>query len=272
MAIIDDEIKDNDGESSSSFGMFAQPLFNWAEFPCSLHFEDASPTPQAKAALEVLHRDLLGMEFGRKEGWHGASGGGVHLLYLGRKDSFPNIEQLLGMLRLSDGYKPPALRWMTTTDPVHQHMFAKKKQAMEEEGDEIPTALSMDAFVNLLSNQVATRRIIPQVPAHVTANYPCLEEGRTLCLLPRFATLHDGDCLGRPTFCPTAVAFENRADKSQVWYQFQERPEVNIGVFVEESQGEAKEAGDVIESPDLWLFQLATTGEIMALIQWDYRD
>lgn len=271
MATIDEEIAENGGQSSS-FGMFAQPLFTWAEFPCSLHFEDASPTPEAKAALKVLHRDLLGMDFGQKQGIYGASGGGVHLLYLGREDSFPNIEQLLEMLRLSDGYKPPALKWMTTTDPVHQHMFPKTKESAEEEEDESPTVLSMDAFVNLLSNQVATRRIIPQVPAHVTANYPCLEGGRILCLLPRFAGLHDGDCLAPPTFCPTAVAFENRSDRSQVWYQFQERPEVNVDVFVEESQGVAKQAGDVIESPDLWLFQLATTGEIMALVQWDYRD
>eukprot|EP00978_Attheya_sp_CCMP212_P038964 scaffold198285_cov46-Attheya_sp.AAC.3 len=147
-------------------------------------------------------------------------------------------------------------------------------------------------------------------PPHVLVNWPFLshpptsinnesddEEGRlevfprVLFLLPRFAQLHDGNC--RRSNCPVATRFaeyertlsetnntnnETTTTTRMYWYQYQNSPEahhvhhMNEGVLVQESEGIAKEVGDIMESPVVCLFQLESTGEVLALVQWDYRD
>jgi hypothetical protein len=130
---LNDQVSEGQGAATltNRFGMFEQPLFSYDNLPCSLHFEHSSwrdvPTDQAKEAMTLLHVNLLGMTFGAKEGFYGAGGGGVHILYLGVTfdlldatcDSFPGIDTLLKMLHLSDMYKPEAMQWMTTSDPIH---------------------------------------------------------------------------------------------------------------------------------------------------------
>ena len=44
------------------------------------------------------------------------------------------------------------------------------------------------------------------------------------------------------------------------------------GVIAEETAGEAWEAGDMYMSPCFALFQLSATGEVLGLVNWDYRD
>lgn len=290
---------------ANRFGMFDQPLFTYDNLPCSLHFDHSKlqgvPSGQAKDAMGLLHTNLLGKTFGAKVGNYGGSGGGVHILYLGLPfeasgeicDSFPGIDTLLTMLHLSDIYKPEAMQWMTTTDPIHQDLFSKYRDEtlVDAKNGDNPSVLSLDDVVNLLVpsplahvTTIPTTRIVSseQIPPHVTANYPSLEHGRVLFLLPRFAHLHDGDCLRKPTLCPTALAFyeRSRAHQHESWTHFQNRPEHNHGVFLEttaaSSEGKneslAKEACDIFESPVLCLFQLEETWEILALVQWDYRS
>ena len=264
-------------------GMFTQPVFAWRNFPNSLHFAHANnPSVAAQTVVKAIHDNLLGYQYGKKEGTYGAGGGAVHVMYLGRPcsddgdSSFPRIHELLDLLHLSPPYQPSNMQWMTTVDPLHQQLFPKRRN--DSEYDENDSVLSLDAFCDLLTNRsttIDTRTIVTDIPPHVTLNYPCLAAGRIMFLLPRFAALHDGDCLAEPVLCPTALAFQNRSNHNEYWSQFQARPEVNVGVFLEEStttDGPAKEAGDIYESPVFALFQLNVTGEILGLVQWDYRD
>lgn len=297
-------------EQQQQFGMFDRPLFSYSDLPCSLHFYDTSnnslPSSKARDAMKILHTHLLGNTFGAKQGKYGAGGGGIHILYLGlptpaAPTNFPDIDALLKMLHLSDTYQPQSMQWMTTTDPIHQTLFPKYRDGGDEDDDNDETTLSLDDLMELLvpnnvtdasAATIPTRPILATVPSHVITNYPLLRHGRILFLIPRFASLHDGDCLYRyekgdiePTtpLCPTAVAFTNRRtavnnddddDGEEYWYQFQHRPEHNVHVYLEQTTaaGPAKEAGDIDQAPVICLFQLESTGELMALVQWDYRD
>jgi hypothetical protein len=117
-------------DSLYRYGIFSEPLFCWEKFPCSFfHFADSAnmPTAQAKAAMKTLHVDFLGDSFGTKDGTCGASGGGIHLLYLGRSpsptatdpdagtsssSSSPplSLENVLQLLRLSDHYQSSKMK------------------------------------------------------------------------------------------------------------------------------------------------------------------
>uniref|UniRef100_A0A7S2U7T8 Uncharacterized protein n=1 Tax=Attheya septentrionalis TaxID=420275 RepID=A0A7S2U7T8_9STRA len=220
-------------------------------------------------------------------------------------DSPPDITTLLQMMRLAEEYAPPKMQWMTTVDPLHQQLFPKSPSEIDEDEESV---VSFEPFVNLLQGEIPTRNIgsVPY-PPHVLVNWPFLshptndnasnddDEGRlkvfprVLFLLPRFAQLHDGNC--RRSNCPVATAFAeyertfsetNNTDETTTatrmyWYQYQNSPEahhvhMNEGVMVQESEGIAKEAGDIMESPVVCLFQLESTGEVLGLVQWDYRD
>jgi hypothetical protein len=254
----------------NSNGMFAESVFTWEDLPCSLHFSAADPSDSARAAMKVLHDHYLTATFGAKQGMYGAGGGGVHVLYLGspppnedneeEDDAPPDITTLLQMMRLAEEYAPPKMQWMTTVDPLHQQLFPESPSEIDDEDeDKESSVVSFEPFINLLQGEramIPTRNIFSvPYPPHILVNWPFLshhphndnesndEEGRlkvfprVLFLLPRFAELN-----------------------------------TNEGVMVQESEGIAKEAGDIMESPVVCLFQLESTGEVLALAQWDYRD
>ena len=60
---------------------FSEDVFTWVDWPCSLFFKDAAPSPIACLALDVISSKLG--PFGEKEGDSGAGGGGIHAMYLG---------------------------------------------------------------------------------------------------------------------------------------------------------------------------------------------
>lgn len=288
-------------------GMFAQPVFPYHSndnLPCSLHFANANaPSSDAMAAMKTIHDELLGNKVGLKFGVHGACDGPIYVIYLdGRSDndgaSFPGIDGLIDLLQLSTPFSPQQMRWFTTMCPIHQDLFYKRKDIQEEDEEEGngmgDSTLKLDDVMEVLSTKIDTRRLFPahEIPELIPQNYACMSKGKVLFLQPRFASLHDGNCMDEPFLCPAMVAFEqykeerqqrqaggNNNDDSEddpelYWYQFQHRPEANEGVILEETtvSGPAKEPGDIAWSPALCLFQLEATGEILALAQWDYRD
>ena len=147
---------------------------------------------------------------------------------------------------------------------------------MEDELDENDSTLSLDAVLECLTSQLQTRQILSSIPPHVAQNYPSMASGRLLFLLPRFESIHDGECLDEPVLCPMAVAFQqyqqqrNPAEPEIYWYQFQQREPDQV--ILQQSTAPAKEAGDIPEAPVFAIFQLDGTGELLALAQWDYRD
>ena len=277
---------------SCPYGMFNQPLYTYTDLPCSLHFETSNnsmalpPSQQAIDAMQLLERDLLGNVFGKKEGCYGGGGGGIHILYIGRyNDTSTNIlsiYNLLDMLHLSEMYQPQTMQWMLTTDPLHQQLFPKRNGDPPADDHEVWESIaSLTTFVDLLETKIPTKRILTEetVPSHVIRNYPCLSTGKVLFLLPKFASIHDGDCLSSPTFCPAATAFQNRQNRTESWSQYlrQHHSEINQDVILEDTtarypNGVAMEAGDIYQSPVLCIFQLEATNELLALVQWDYRD
>jgi len=192
--------------SRSPFGMFDRPLFAYGDFPSSLHFAShsissdgavAGPSSHALNALSILHASFLGRTFGTKQGCYGAGGGGVHAMYLGRppedaSSAFPEVAVLLDMLHLSEPYRTESMRWMTTADPVHQHLFPRYRddemlEEYEAGNEDCASVPSLEALAGVLVDSIPTRRIVApdRIPSHVTANYPSLVHGRIRSARPR---------------------------------------------------------------------------------------
>lgn len=109
------------------------------------------------------------------------------------------------------------------------------------------------------------------IPARVSAAFPFLTSPRILFLQPRFESLHDGTCHGH---FPEKAGSEGDQPPQQKLCPLTETVGcVQDGVIAEETEtGEVREDGDVNECPVYALFQLRETGEILGLVQWDYRD
>jgi hypothetical protein len=236
--------------------LFSEAVQSWKKFPCSLHFNDAAPSEQAISALTLIS-DLLG-PLGKYEGMYGAGGGPIHILYLGAppenddKDtkqqgaSSSDLNTIIDMLRLSPKLAPPKTRWMSTLDPLHQYLFPKTMEDVEDFGT------FMEQFYHLVASggKIPTRvhydddqHLITQRDFAVYLK----EESRIVFVQPQFDSIHSGEC--NDTECP-------RDDS----------------VICESTEGVAREAGDIYESPCYAMIQLKKTGELIALAQWDYRD
>lgn len=257
-------------EPSEFGGMFSSKVTACDGLPCSLYFADEMTgiPDSARNVLKIIHEELLGNSLGQKIGCYGAGDGPIHIMYLGPSSlSVPlNLSSLLDMLHLSQEYR--SYNWMTTVDPMHQQMFAKVCAGYE---DAVPTLLSLDAVMEVVSTKIPTRSLVPNLPPHVVSNYPCLEEGKLLFLLPRFENMHDGECLANSQCCPVAAAFQRTAN-GEYWYQFQGRTGANASIILETTQdGRTMNSGDIQESPVLAIFQ-TVAGDVFALAQWDYRD
>ena len=83
-----------------------------------------------------------------------------------------------------------------------------------------------------------------------------------------------GDANNMP-LCPVAADFVQRENPDEHFWQFEQRHHPRIHrdvIFQETTTGIAMEPGDVDELPVYAIFQLAETRELLALVQWDYRD
>jgi len=243
-------------ESCAQFAAGARVL-SWARFPCSLHFEGAAPSEAALDALATLSA-VLG-PFGREQGHYGAGGGGMHVLYLGRPDGyrtpgategFPPLAELVAMLRLAEGMAPPSTAWMSTLDPLHQQLFCHEPGGREPDAAAAGPPL-FERLYNVISAELHTRAVVDAadgtLPPRITRRFPWLRQPRLLFVLPRFSQLHGGGC-GRAE-CP-----------------------LDDSVLDEATGGKARERGDIFEAPCHALFQLESTGEVMSIVNWDFRD
>jgi len=68
-------------------------------------------------------------------------------------------------------------------------------------------------------------------------------------VLPRFSQLLGGGCAGADSECPGTDSMMEEA-----------------------TGGEALERGDIFEAPCHAVFQLQSTGEVMSIVNWDFRD
>lgn len=293
-------LKGNSGLSPLSvrFGMFQEPVYALRGLPSSLVFRGGQPTAEAIEAIRLVHRHFLGeARFGLKEGCYGAGGGGIHVIYLdGRHlEDRPQIEDLVALTHPSQAYRSSHMKWMTTYDPLHQHMFPKKRAEYLRDwhgDDDYGSVLPLDDVSRalLLSDALDT---VPfgTPPNYILRNYPSLEHGKCLFLLPRFSYIHDGECLHRTDgnqadnsssndsdhselLCPMAMAFERQQNlpNALYWSDFQNIHRPDETICQETAGGTAMEAGDVNEAPTFAMFRLRSTKEILALVQWDYRD
>jgi len=259
------------------------------KMPSSLGFLDARDrmSEEAQSAMKVLHEQLLGDTFGKYEGEYGAGGGGIHAFYLGRGggEGFPSISELLSMLRLADQFKPPAMAWRTTLDPMFQVLFGRTPESAAGQYTEDGKGL-MQRFYELLDGKSGIQARVHdkfKVPPRVTQEFIFLTEARVLFLMPKY-NLHDGTCTDSD---PAKIAFDeiqkkeeadNKPDENRTyWCDFLRSDalhEIDLqhGVSAEEAEGKAQKAGDIYECPCFALFQLEKTGEVLGLAQWDYRD
>jgi hypothetical protein len=245
---------------------FVEPVCTWSRYPCSLHFRDAHPSDDAIAVLDALS-DMLG-PLGTPEGYYGASGGPIYITYLGvpppnnndtGDDGFCSIDTMVQMIRPHAEFVPPATQWMTVVDPMHQWLFPKTTDDMlADEGRTGGTALFQQFYelVSSANSPIPATRIYqkgsPLAP-RITKNFTFMKSAASatatahlVFLLPRFDQIHDGDCNAD---CPK-----------------------DDSVICEQTEGETHEAGDVNLAACYAMFQLQTTGELMALCNYDYRD
>ena len=230
----------------------------WKRFPCSLHFPGVPrPSPAAVVALERLSA-VLG-PFGQQQGEYGAGGGGVHIMYLGVPPSgaefFPPLEELVQMMRLADSIGPHAgtTRWMSTLDPLHQHLFTHDSgeyaAAAAAAGGEDAAVLPLLQRLYALTSSLCTRPYSTEVMhERIVGDFPFMTETRLLFVLPRFARIHGEKCRGGRCPCDDSVIAESTA------------------------AGDARDAGVIFECPCHAVFQLQGTGEVPSLVNFDNRD
>jgi len=216
-------------------------LQTWERFPCSLYFAGATPSSICLTALEKIS-NLLG-PFGEQQGEYGAGGGGVHIMYFGIPPSgeeiFPRLEELVQMMHLADSMGPPVTQWMATLDPRHQMIFTHEPDDYSTTGnneDSEPPLLQR--LYALITSEIHTRPYTTEnaIDAQVVRDFPFLTEARLLFVLPRFNRISGGTIL------------ESTA------------------------AGERRDAGEIFECPCHAVFQLEDTGEVLSLVNFDYRD
>jgi hypothetical protein len=217
-------------------------LKTFKEFPCTLVQEqEGSAKSVSREAYDMMKRmsQVLG-PVGTRQGFYGAGGGAIHLLYCGKVDGdLPGLDSIVAdLLHIKPSFHPP-FAWMSTVDPCHQQMFPRTAREVDENGDDFLK------LVYTALDQANVRTLPYELPATCQQEFPYISKARILFVEPLYDMFHDGGC---PQGCPR-----------------------NDEVLVESIGGDPGCAGDIPNSPAFAMFQLIS-GEVMAFCNWDYRD
>eukprot|EP01013_Petalomonas_cantuscygni_P004030 TRINITY_DN14318_c0_g1_i1.p1 TRINITY_DN14318_c0_g1~~TRINITY_DN14318_c0_g1_i1.p1 ORF type:complete len:245 (+),score=20.72 TRINITY_DN14318_c0_g1_i1:147-881(+) len=217
--------------------MFDKPVRSAEEFPWLLRLNDSAPS---LSAFRLLVR--LGGLLHDKDGHYGAGGGRIHIVEMGVSgnplDTF-SVSDLLDKLHVSQPMRPDKVTWVATADPCHQQMF--ERSSLQQEG--------ADIFGQVMATLAdgGSRPLAIQLSPITRREHPCLAHGppRLLFLMPWVKYwFHDGGC---PDGCPR--------DTSAIF----------------DSMGPAMASADYPNTPCFAVFQMQATGELFALVFWDYH-
>ena len=276
----------------TSSSMFVSHMLSFSRFPCSLVLADVADLPVSLEAIDCMEKisTLLG-PLGEKEGFYGAGGGPLHLLYLGKfiqhraeaatadgtTSSFPPLASLLKeVMQVSPPLLPDQFPWVASVDAGHQWLFPRTSAEVDGREDLLKViyetldicATSTSGSTSQKSSSAAGDCIrvnaFPYtVPSHCLQQFPYMSSSEGTGLLfvqPFFSDYHSGNC---PVACPrdNSMCVERVGPTA-------------TGGGEEGEECSAQDlplSGSISESPAFAFWQLST-GEIMAICNWDYRD
>lgn len=227
-------------------GMFAEDAGSFKEYPLCLHFlKEVTPSEPSEKAREFLSK--ITAIIAGLEGYYGAGGGAVYVIYLGvqEEDALSGIGKgvdAISLLKLAE--EAAEHTWAFHVDPTHQATFSRH----QEDTKSSEKLLAVDELARDFCRELQW-----PVHPHVKTEYPYFDSKAPVLLFARILVnmVHDGDC---PSDCPkdnsVFAAIVNDIPKGE----------------------EYADPGDITESPSFTLMQLDGTNEVIGLVNWDYLD
>eukprot|EP00475_Leptophrys_vorax_P014133 TRINITY_DN20518_c0_g1_i2.p1 TRINITY_DN20518_c0_g1~~TRINITY_DN20518_c0_g1_i2.p1 ORF type:complete len:287 (+),score=51.79 TRINITY_DN20518_c0_g1_i2:336-1196(+) len=240
--------------------LFSRPIKQWERFPV-VHLEgDMCPSPDnAPRTRGVLDR-LIPMVKGI-EGYYGAGGGMLHVLYFSKeveseskwsRDNLPSCDELLETMQISKAARKN-LQWYNCLDMTHQTLFPRHYLG-EDDVDLLVRLEQMIAEVDPEAPVLGMLGDGPYLGSHIRESFseevfpgPAV---RMMYLGVVADGLHDADCA---KLCPRDDSF------------------VISRSSIKDHHRLLTHAGDIFENPRFALFQ-TSEGHIVGLLTMDYLD